>query len=132
MNALRAVFILAMLAAAARPAAAQDYDRHGHALVRDAHGWMYVDRDRRPILRPYIYDNGPDYFEEGLARFVQDGKMGFHDETLAVVIPARYDFAFPFENGVARVGMRCKSRQHGEHSSVQCEQWQTLARPPSR
>src|SRR5690606_27073629 len=74
-----------------------EYDRHGHALLLDRQGWLYVDRDRQPVLRPYIFDNGPDYYEEGLARFVDHGKMGFHSEALHIVVPAIYDFVFPFE-----------------------------------
>src|SRR5690606_28396378 len=98
--------LLALLALAASIAAAQApaYDRYGHALVMDQQGWVYVDRDQRPLLRPFIYDNGPDYYEEGLARFVDGGKMGFHNEALHIVVPAIYDFAFPFINGVSKVG----------------------------
>jgi len=109
-------------------ACAQSYDRFGHALVQDSQGWVYVDRENRPILRPYIFDNGPDYFEEGLARFVDHGKIGFHDEALNIVIPADYDFAFPFRNGVAKAGMNCSTREEGEHSSVYCEKWIELSR----
>jgi len=107
---------------------AQHHDRFGHALVQDSKGWVYVDRENRPILRPYIFDNGPDYFEEGLARFVEHGKIGFHDEALNIVIPAQYDFAFPFRNGTARAGMNCFTRAEGEHSSVFCEKWINISR----
>lgn len=124
-----AMLAAALLVAAALPARAQDYDRHGHALVQDSKGWVYIDRDRRPVLRPYIFDNGPDYFEEGLARFVDKGKMGFFDEALNIVIPAKYDFAFPFRKGVARAGTDCRTFQHGEHSSVQCKTWEYLRKP---
>ena len=51
-------------------------------------------------------DNGRT-FQDGLARHVENGKMGFHDEALKVVIPARYDFAFPFrDGGPVRDGLR--------------------------
>lgn len=111
------------------PAMADDYDRHGHAIVQDGQGLLYVDQDGRAVLRPYIFDNGPDYFVEGLARFVERGKIGFHDEALNVVIPAQYDFAYPFAGGVTRVGTNCQKEQHGEHSSVYCEKWETVSRP---
>lgn len=107
-------------------AAPIEYDRYGHALILDADGWVYVDRRGRTVLRPFIYDNGPDDFEEGLARFVRKGKMGFHDEALKIVIPARYDFAFPFRNGVAKVGMDCRFRPQGEHKAVDCESWELV------
>ncbi|AUL13991.1 WG repeat-containing protein [Bordetella bronchiseptica] len=128
MRLLPAMGALALLLHA--PAApAQDFDRHGHALVRDAQGWVYIDRAHRPVLRPFIYDNGPDYYEEGLARFVDHGRMGFHDEALNIVIPAEYDFVFPFQGGKARAGTDCRVQRHGEHGSVSCRRWTTLTRP---
>ncbi len=56
----------------------------------------------------YVFDNGPDYFVEGLARFVRDDKIGFVNEQLERVVPAEWDFAFPFEGGVARVCRGCR------------------------
>lgn len=121
--------IFPVLVATVFSASAQDYDRYGHALVLDGQGWVYVDRNQRPVIRPYIFDNGPDYFEEGLARFVKDGKMGFHDEALNIIIPAQYDFVFPFKNGAAKAGTNCKRERSGEHTSVYCEKWESLGKP---
>lgn len=121
--------IAALLLTEALPATAQEYDRHGHALILDAEGWLYVDRAQRPVLRPFIFDNGPDYYVEGLARFVDNGKMGFHDEALRVVVPAQYDFVYPFENGVASAGSGCRVHRHSEHSYVTCQHWQSLRHP---
>lgn len=104
---------------------------HGQGLIQDAQGWVYVNDEGKPILRPFIYDNGPDYFEEGLARFVSKGKMGFHDQALNIQIPARYDFAFPFVDGIAKVGMDCEFIPDGEHRSVNCKQWETISNPLS-
>ncbi len=103
----------------------------GQSLIQDAQGWVYVNDQGEPILRPLIYDNGPDYFEEGLARFVSKGKMGFHDQALTIQIPARYDFAFPFVHGTAKVGMDCEFIPVGEHRSVHCKQWETISNPLS-
>lgn len=103
----------------------------GSSLQQDDQGWVYVNDQGEPILRPFIYDNGPDYFEEGLARFVSKGKMGFHDQALKIQIPARYDFAFPFVDGYAKVGMNCKFIPEGEHRSVLCKQWESIPNPLS-
>lgn len=116
-------------AAAVSPAAAQEYDRYGHALVLDAEGWRYIDQSGRTVLRPFLFDNGPDDYEEGLARFVKGGKMGFHNEALQVVVPAVYDFVFPFENGMARAGTTCRTHLHAEHTSVTCAHWEVLRNP---
>lgn len=104
---------------------------HAQSLVQDEQGWVYVNEQGKPILRPFIYDNGPDYFEEGLARFVDKGKMGFHDQALNIQIPARYDFAFPFVDGKAEAGMDCQFTQEGEHRSVRCQHWETIPNPLS-
>ena len=101
----------------------------GQSLIQDEKGWVYVNERGEAVLRPFIYDNGPDYFEEGLARFVASGKMGFHDKSLKIWIPARYDFAFPFVDGKAKVGMDCKLIPHGEHRSVQCQHWENISNP---
>lgn len=75
-----------------------------------------------PVL---MYDNGADYFVEGLARSPRDGKIGFVDENLDLVVPRRWDFAFPFEDGIARVCSGCVShRAEGdEHTEVTGGQW---------
>ncbi|AUL46013.1 hypothetical protein BTL55_02720 [Bordetella trematum] len=118
-----ALLVLACCASAAAQLPA------GVTLQRDAQGWVYVDARQRPLLRPFLYDNGPDYIQEGLARFVDNGKIGFHDADLNIVIPARYDFAFPFEHGEARAGFDCWYSREGEHTSVHCLRWETLRRP---
>ncbi|MBN9673397.1 WG repeat-containing protein [Roseibium aggregatum] len=84
------------------------------ALNLDTHGLgsaicgnhLYFVAPTGKFIRAFIYDNGPDYFSagEGLARFVsRDGLIGYVDETLEIVIPARYEDAFPFRNGKAKV-----------------------------
>jgi WG containing repeat len=71
------------------------------------------------------FDNGPDYFVEGLARTVRDGKVGFVNEALDVVVPREWDFAFPFEDGFARVCTGCSIEHHGteEHGEVRGGAW---------
>ena len=70
------------------------------------------------------FDNGADYFVEGLARTLQGGKVGFVNENLSVVIPPQWDFAFPFENGMAVVCNNCTSRPVGDgHREVVGGRW---------
>lgn len=131
MTKFKSIITLALLLTVALPTWAENHTGNEPKLVQDNEGWVYVDRDNRPILRPYIFDNGPDYFEENLARFVENGKMGFHDQALNIVIPAKYDFVYPFENGTAQAGTNCTIQHHGEHSSVNCEQWESVSKPAS-
>ena len=84
----------------------------------------YLNRKGRTAVA-FFYDNGADYFVEGLARTPADGRIGFVNKELDVVIPAMWDFAFPFDQGLAIVCNGCKSRQvdGGEHSEMVGGQW---------
>jgi hypothetical protein len=77
------------------------------------------------------FDNGADYFVEGLARTVRGGKVGFLNQNLEVVIEPRWDFAFPFENGRAVVCQGCRPEPVGpdhEHSSVEGGKWGVIGK----
>jgi hypothetical protein len=106
---------------------------HLHALRFDRYGiaavWMeglkafyYVRRDGHMV--PVVaYDNGPDAFVEGRARTQIDGKTGYIDRKLRVVIPRRYDWGFPFEHGKAVVCSGCALKRDGEHRLVEGGMW---------
>ena len=99
-------------------AIAQNFSRQGIAAVVDEQGSAYIDQMGRVIIRPFSFDNGPDYFKEGLARFNLNGKLGFFDKTGKIIIKAQFDFAEPFHDGLAAVCIGCRSEiiDHGEHS----------------
>lgn len=75
----------------------------------------------------YQYDNGDDYFSEGLQRIVdKDGKIGFRDSIGKIVIPPRYAFAFPFKEGYAKVtdtGHREAVDKRGEYHQWISDSW---------
>lgn len=72
--------------------------------------WRFVGPDRRVLATPYLFDNGPDYFQEGFARIVSpDGKIGFISATGAIVVPPGYDFAYPFCHGLAKTARAGKA-----------------------
>jgi len=83
---------------------------------------FYVSRTGKAV-RTHFYDNGPDYFEEGLARTILGNKFGYMDGSLTTVIQPKYDFAFPFRNGHAVVCNECRSEPSGEHSVVVGGKW---------
>jgi len=95
----------------------------GIAPVVDDTGWAYIDKRGSILLRPFTYDNGPDYFSEGLARFVEDGRFGFFDEAGRIVIAARFDFALPFHEGLAAFCVGCWSVTDGEHTHIEGGKW---------
>ena len=108
---------------------ALSFDQDGIAAVwiESVKRFHYVGPDGRMV--PVItYDNGPDYFVEGLARTPVDGRIGYIDRTLRVVIPARYDWGFPFEHGRAAVCSGCVPRRQGEHAFMEGGLWGIIDR----
>ena len=78
-------------------------------------------------------ENRPDYFEDGLARSPVGGKIGYIDRKLNFVIPAAYDGAYPFKDGVAIVCTGCtivsdKTVTEGERSWYEGGQWGRIDR----
>jgi hypothetical protein len=69
------------------------------------------------------YDNGADYFSDGLARTTRGGKVGFIDRSLTEKIAPTWDFAFPFDGGLALVCQGCRSHPVGEHFEVRGGVW---------
>lgn len=91
---------------------ARDSAREPHAA-----GVAY-DRQGRLLYRPFAFDNGADEFSEGLARFVEGGKVGFVNRKGEKVIPARFDFATSFNYGIAGYCTGCTWQRDGEHQFV--------------
>jgi hypothetical protein len=102
---------------------ANAFNRFGIASIVDDVGWGYIDSSGKILLRPYVIDNGPDYFEEGLARYVADGKIGFMNELGASVIPAIFDFVTPFSEGLAAFCIDCKRVSEGEYHRHEAGKW---------
>ena len=113
---------------AARYVVAQCFLSTGIAAVADEKGWAYIDREGREILRPFLFDNGPDYFAEGLARFVENGKMGFFDTSGRVVIKAQFEWVGPFSNGRAKFCTGCQKQVKGEHWTMSGGTWGQIDR----
>jgi len=97
-------------------------------VLKPGVGWVGIDRQERVLFRAYLFDNGPDYPAEGVMRIVNEaGLIGYADTaTGRVVLPPRYEAAYPFENGRAQVGSRCQVLRDGEHSVWSCGQWQYI------
>jgi len=58
-------------------------------------------------------------FSEGLARTVIDRKIAYIDKRFDIRLAPQYDYAWPFEDGVALVCMGCRAEQtaDGEHTA---------------
>ncbi|VFA41223.1 WG repeat-containing protein [Chryseobacterium indologenes] len=77
-----------------------DGTKEGEKLQKNSWGYVY-DRKGNFLYTPFLYDNGPDYFSEGLRRFVKKGKIGFADRNGKTVIAPEHDFASSFNYGYA-------------------------------
>jgi hypothetical protein len=106
---------------------ALEYDRHGLASVNIGGGWYYVRRDGR-LAAVMKMDNWAESFADGLARSPVGSKIGFINRNFALVIPARYDGALPFEHGSAEVCIDCKLISDGEHSRYEGGRWGCIDR----
>ncbi|HSR52174.1 MAG TPA: WG repeat-containing protein [Acidobacteriota bacterium] len=102
---------------------AEDFAETGLAAVVDESGWAYINTKGEVVVRPFVFDNGPDSFSQGLARFERDEKFGFFDESGQVVIQPRFEFALPFSEGLAAVCKGCTRENHGEHWSAVGGNW---------
>lgn len=98
------------------------YDENNLASVRLTGAIYYVHKSGATAQTHYI-DNGPDYFSHGLARYINKGKYGFIDKELNITIPATYDYAAPFENGLAVVCNQCIQSKRGGHTEMTGGLW---------
>ena len=83
---------------------------------------FYVTKSGKTI-HTFFFDNGPDYFHDGLARVIKKGKIGFINENLEVVIEPKYDYAHYFQDGKARVCNGCTEKKEGEYSTMVGGKW---------
>lgn len=97
-----------------------------YGIVSDP-DFVLIDKKGNHIYKIYPFDNGPDYTSEGIYRIVKDGKIGYADSlTSRVIVEPKFDCAFPFENGKARVSMKCKevfAFPGDEHPTWQSDEW---------
>lgn len=93
--------------------------------VPEKNAWGYVyDRKGNFLYRPFFYDNGADYFSEGMRRCVKNGKVGFADRNGTVVIKPEYDFASPFNYGYAAYCNGCDwEKTEEEHKAIVGGTW---------
>jgi len=89
--------------------------------------FYYVRKDGK-AMKTLTYDNKADPFSDGLARTRINGKIGFFNSNLDIVLKPVYDFAFPFHNGKAEICTGCKEQKEGEHSMLEGGKWQKIDR----
>jgi hypothetical protein len=88
-----------------------------------------IDRNEKELFELFVFDNGPDPIKEGLFRIVKNGKIGYADTNGKIVIEPKYDCAFPFDNGKAKVSLKCKTIRSGEHFIWESNEWIYIDKP---
>ncbi|GAB2197029.1 hypothetical protein MAH4_10350 [Sessilibacter sp. MAH4] len=68
--------------------------------------YFYVKPDGR-FLPVIFYDSGADYFQEGLIRSLNSGKIEYYNSDFELVLSPGYDWAWPFHEGKALVCKGC-------------------------
>lgn len=106
----------------ARYHAAMEFAPTGVAFVVDDEGWACIDVTGSVRLRPFVFDNGPDYPSEGVFRYVEGDRMGFADDACRPTITAAWAFAGPFAEQRAPVCRGC-APAHGEHAMPNGGKW---------
>ena len=83
--------------------------------------YLKPDRSYLPVI---TYDNGADYFQEGLTRSLLNGKIAFYNHDFELVLATDFDWAWPFQDGVARVCRGCVVTQvNEEHTGLTGGVW---------
>ena len=78
-------------------------------------------RKGKYLYSAQFYDNGMDYWKEGLRRYVENNKIGFVNRSGEKNLTAQWDFVSPFHYGYATVYEGNLSRSYdtsGEHWTV--------------
>lgn len=90
---------------------------------KNTFGYVY-DRKGEFLYKPYLFDNGADYFSEGVRRLVRNGKVGFADRNGTIVIQPKHDFVSSFNYGYASFCNGCDwEKTEDEHKSIVGGTW---------
>ena len=96
-----------------------DYDRYNPAMPVGA----VYSRDGKFLYHPQFFDNGPDYWSEGIRRYAENGKMGLVNFSGTKLTRAEYGFIEIFNYGYAQAykGKMVKKFEDG------CEHWTVIS-----
>jgi hypothetical protein len=85
---------------------------------------VLIDKSGKHIYDIFTIDNGPDYTSEGIYRIVKNGKIGYIDSiSCKVLIEPKFDCAYPFKDGKAKVSVNCRKVYEGEHYTWESNGW---------
>jgi len=105
-----------------------DFSNNELQTVKIGKNWYYVAKDGKAIEVISDKDGKPDIFKEGLARTRINGKIGFFNKTLDIVLEPIYDYAFPFYDGVAEICVGCKEHGAEDNGMIEGGAWKRIDR----
>ncbi len=82
-----------------------------------------IDKNGKYLFDVKWYDNGPDYFSDGLFRIIINEKIGYANEKGEVIIEPQFACTTPFENGKAKVTYDCNLVNDGEYKIMESDNW---------
>ena len=104
-----------------------DFKNQEVIAIKIQNQFYYVRKDGRKIST-LTYDGEADKFSDGLARTRVNGKVGFFNRNLDMIIKPIYDFAFPFHNDIAEICVGCKEEQEEGTSMLNGGKWKKINR----
>ena len=104
-------------------------DFHGKELivVPDGQSFYYVHKNGRKILA-LTHEGTADKFSDGLARTKVNGKIGFFNKNLEIVLKPVYDYAFPFHKGKAEICTGCREKEVDGTTMLDGGTWKQIDR----
>jgi hypothetical protein len=75
------------------------------------------------IYEIFWFDNGPDYISEGMFRILRNGKIGYADSNGKIIISPKFNCAFPFKDGEAKVTYDCLLEKEFENTIPKSNSW---------
>ena len=95
-----------------------------HGIVAERSGGLIgIDQKGQRLYEVFLFDNGPDYLQDGLFRILRNGKTGYADARGMVVIEPQFACAEPFSGGRAKVALDCSVQKDGEHAVMESDHW---------
>ena len=89
--------------------------------------YFYVNKEGKKIST-LTYNGEADKFSDGLARTKVNGKIGFFNSNLEIILKPVYDFAFPFHKGKAEICTGCKETMEEGVSMLEGGTWKKIDR----
>lgn len=95
------------------------FDSNDLSCVSLQNGDIYYVNKNGKTRQTIVFDNGCDFFSEGLARTTIDGKFAYFDRNLEVTLKTDFDWGYSFREGRAQTCYGPLTKKHdGEYTML--------------